>query len=379
MSHNTFGNLLKFSTWGESHGKAIGCIVDGFPANIPIDLKYIQSKLDLRKPGQSKFTTQRKEKDQVDILSGVFNGKSTGSPISMIIYNEDQRSRDYSNIKNKFRPGHADFTYHVKYKNFDYRGGGRSSARETAMRVAAGALADLYLKKVANKLKITSAVIQIGNEKITSSNWNDGFINKNPFFSPNKSIIKIWEDLILLHRKRGSSLGAIIEVRVKNCPPGLGEPIYQKIDSEISKAIMSINAVKGIEFGTGFNLIDLDGTNASDQLSYKNKKIVFDSNHAGGVLGGITSGQEIVFRYVVKPTSSVLSEKNTITKNFKNTKIKTIGRHDPCVGIRAVPVGIAMTSFVIADLMLMQKSKFCLLYTSPSPRDVEESRMPSSA
>ena len=357
MSHNTFGNLLKFTTWGESHGKAIGCVVDGFPANIPIDLKYIQSKLDLRKPGQSKFTTQRKEKDQVEILSGVFNGKSTGSPISMIIYNEDQRSRDYSNIKNKFRPGHADFTYHMKYKNFDYRGGGRSSARETAMRVAAGALADLYLKKVANKLKITSAVIQIGNEKITSSKWNEGFINKNPFFSPNKSIIKIWEELILLHRKKGSSLGAIIEIRVKNCPGGLGEPIYQKIDSEISKAIMSINAVKGIEFGTGFNLINLDGTNASDQISYKNKKIVFDTNHAGGILGGITSGQEIVFRYIVKPTSSVLSEKNTITKGLKNTKIKTIGRHDPCVGIRAVPVGIAMTSFVIADLMLMQKSK----------------------
>ena len=357
MSHNTFGNLLKFTTWGESHGKAIGCVVDGFPANIPIDLKYIQSKLELRKPGQSKFTTQRKEKDQVDILSGVFNGKSTGSPIAMIIYNEDQRSRDYSNIQNKFRPGHADFTYHMKYKNFDYRGGGRSSARETAMRVAAGALADLYLKKVANKLKIASAVIQIGNEKITSSRWNEGFINKNPFFSPNKSIIKIWEELILLHRKKGSSLGAIIEIRIKNCPGGLGEPIYQKIDSEISKAIMSINAVKGIEFGEGFNFINLDGTNASDQMSYKNKKIIFDTNHAGGILGGITSGQEIIFRYIVKPTSSVLSEKNTITKGLKNTKIKTIGRHDPCVGIRAVPVGIAMTSFVIADLILMQKSK----------------------
>ena len=225
------------------------------------------------------------------------------------------------------------------------------------MRVAAGALADLYLKKVANKLKITSAVIQIGNEKITSSKWNEGFINRNPFFSPSKSIIKIWEELILHHRKKGSSLGAIIEIRVKNCPAGLGEPIYQKIDSELSKAIMSINAVKGIEFGTGFNLINLDGTNASDQINYKNKKIVFDTNHAGGILGGITSGQEIVFRYIVKPTSSVLSEKNTITKSFKNTKIKTIGRHDPCVGIRAVPVGIAMTSFVIADLMLMQKSK----------------------
>jgi len=357
MSHNTFGNLLKFTTWGESHGKAIGCVVDGFPANIPIDLSYIQSKLDLRKPGQSKFTTQRKEKDLVDILSGVFKGKSTGSPISMIIYNEDQRSKDYSNIQNKFRPGHADFTYHMKYKNFDYRGGGRSSARETAMRVAAGALADLYLKKVANKLKITSAVIQIGNEKINSPKWNDSFINQNPFFSPNKSIIKTWEELILLHRKKGSSLGAIIEVRVKNCPAGLGEPIYQKIDSEISKAIMSINAVKGIEFGTGFNLVNLDGTNASDQMSYKNKKIIFDTNHAGGILGGISSGQDIIFRYIVKPTSSVLSEKNTITKSLKNTKIKTIGRHDPCVGIRAVPVGIAMTSFVIADLMLMFKSK----------------------
>ena len=357
MSHNTFGNLLRFTTWGESHGKAIGCVVDGFPANIPIDLKYIQSKLDLRKPGQSKFTTQRKERDLVDILSGVFNGKSTGSPISMIIFNEDQRSKDYSNIQNKFRPGHADFTYHMKYKNFDYRGGGRSSARETAMRVAAGALADLYLKKVAKKLKISSAVIQIGTEKIDSPKWNEGLINKNPFFSPNKSIIKIWEELILLHRKKGSSLGAIIEIRIKNCPTGLGEPIYQKIDSEISKAIMSINAVKGIEFGTGFDLINLDGTNASDQISYKNNKIIFDSNHAGGILGGISSGQDIVFRYIVKPTSSVLSEKNTITKSLKNTKIKTIGRHDPCVGIRAVPVGIAMTSFVIADLMLMHKSK----------------------
>ena len=357
MSHNTFGNLLRFTTWGESHGKAIGCVVDGFPANIPIDLKYIQSKLDLRKPGQSKFTTQRKERDLVDILSGVFNGKSTGSPISMIIFNEDQRSKDYSNIQNKFRPGHADFTYHMKYKNFDYRGGGRSSARETAMRVAAGALADLYLKKVAKKLKISSAVIQMGTEKIDSPKWNEGLINKNPFFSPNKSIIKIWEELILLHRKKGSSLGAIIEIRVKNCPTGLGEPIYQKIDSEISKAIMSINAVKGIEFGTGFDLINLDGTNASDQISYKNNKIIFDSNHAGGILGGISSGQDIIFRYIVKPTSSVLSEKNTITKSLKNTKIKTIGRHDPCVGIRAVPVGIAMTSFVIADLMLMHKSK----------------------
>ena len=358
MSHNSFGNLLKFTTWGESHGEAIGCVVDGFPSGITIDTKFIQTKLNLRKPGQSKFTTQRKEKDEVKILSGVFEGKSTGAPISMIIHNTDQRSKDYSDIKNKFRPGHADYTYFMKYKNYDYRGGGRSSARETAMRVAAGALAELLLKKFcSNKLKVTSAVIQIGNEKINDKSWNNSFINKNPFFSPNKTILKKWEELILFHRKNGSSLGAIIEVRVSNCPVGIGEPIYQKLDSEISKAIMSINAVKGIEFGSGFNLVNLDGTNASDQMDLNKKNISFDTNHAGGVLGGISSGQDIVFRYVVKPTSSVLTEKKTITKNLRKTKIKTIGRHDPCVGIRAVPVGIAMTNFVLADLYLINKSK----------------------
>ncbi len=358
MSHNSFGNLLKFTTWGESHGEAIGCVVDGFPSGITIDTKFIQTKLNLRKPGQSKFTTQRKEKDEVKILSGVFEGKSTGAPISMIIHNTDQRSKDYSDIKNKFRPGHADYTYFMKYKNYDYRGGGRSSARETAMRVAAGALAELLLKKFcSNKLKVTSAVIQIGNEKINDKSWNNSFINKNPFFSPNKTILKRWEELILFHRKNGSSLGAIIEVRVSDCPVGIGEPIYQKLDSEISKAIMSINAVKGIEFGSGFNLVNLDGTNASDQMDLNKKNISFDTNHAGGVLGGISSGQDIVFRYIVKPTSSVLTEKKTITKNLKKTKIRTIGRHDPCVGIRAVPVGIAMTNFVLADLYLINKSK----------------------
>ena len=358
MSHNSFGNLLRFTTWGESHGEAIGCVVDGFPSGITIDTKFIQTKLNLRKPGQSKYTTQRKEKDEVKLLSGVFEGKSTGAPISMIIHNTDQRSKDYSDIKNKFRPGHADYTYFMKYKNYDYRGGGRSSARETAMRVAAGALAELLLKKFcSNKLKVTSAVIQIGNEKINDKSWNNSFINKNPFFSPNKTILKKWEELILFHRKNGSSLGAIIEVRVSNCPVGIGEPIYQKLDSEISKAIMSINAVKGIEFGSGFNLVNLDGTNASDQMDLNKKNISFDTNHAGGVLGGISSGQDIIFRYVVKPTSSVLTEKKTITKNLKKTKIRTIGRHDPCVGIRAVPVGIAMTNFVLADLYLINKSK----------------------
>ena len=357
MSHNSFGNLLKFTTWGESHGEAIGCVVDGFPSGITIDTKFIQTKLNLRKPGQSKFTTQRKEKDEIKILSGVFEGKSTGAPISMIIHNTDQRSKDYSDIKNKFRPGHADYTYFMKYKNYDYRGGGRSSARETAMRVAAGALAELLLKKFCNKLKVTSAVIQIGKEKINYKSWNNSFINKNPFFSPDETIVKKWENLIFLHRKNGSSLGAIIEVRVSNCPVGIGEPIYQKLDSEISKAITSINAVKGIEFGSGFNLVNLDGTNASDQMDLNKKNISFDTNHAGGVLGGISSGQDIVFRYVVKPTSSVLTEKKTITKNLKKTKIKTIGRHDPCVGIRAVPVGVAMTNFVLADLFLINKSK----------------------
>ena len=358
MSHNSFGNLLKFTTWGESHGEAIGCVVDGFPSGITIDTKFIQTKLNLRKPGQSKYTTQRKEKDEVKLLSGVFEGKSTGAPISMIIHNTDQRSKDYSDIKNKFRPGHADYTYFMKYKNYDYRGGGRSSARETAMRVAAGALAELLLKKYCrNKLKVTSAVIQIGNEKINDKSWNNSFINKNPFFSPDKTIVKKWEELILFHRKNGSSLGAIIEVRVSNCPVGIGEPIYQKLDSEISKAIMSINAVKGIEFGSGFNLVNLDGTNASDQMDLNKKNISFDTNHAGGVLGGISSGQDIVFRYIVKPTSSVLTEKKTITKNLRKTKIRTIGRHDPCVGIRAVPVGIAMTNFVLADLYLINKSK----------------------
>ena len=358
MSHNTFGNLLKFTTWGESHGEAIGCIVDGFPSNIKIDLKYIQNKLNLRKPGQSKYTTQRKEEDKVKILSGIFEGKTTGAPISFIIYNNDQRSKDYSDIKNKFRPGHADYTYWSKYKNYDYRGGGRSSARETAMRVAAGALSEILIKNTKfKKIKIDSAVIQIGSEKINNLKWDTKSINKNSFFSPDKKIIPIWEKLILDHRKQGSSLGAVIEVRISNMPANIGEPIYQKLDSELSKAIMSINAVKGIEFGAGFDIIEQDGLTSSDQMQIKNNKINFLSNNSGGILGGISSGQDIVFRYVVKPTSSVLNLKKTISKNKKNTTISTKGRHDPCVGIRAVPVGIAMTAFVLADLIMINNSK----------------------
>ena len=358
MSHNTFGNLLKFTTWGESHGEAIGCVVDGFPANIKIDVKYIQKKLDLRKPGQSKFTTQRNEDDKIKILSGVFEDKSTGSPISFIIYNTDQKSKDYSDIKNKFRPGHADYTYWSKYKNYDYRGGGRSSARETAMRVAAGAISEILIQNSKyKKIKIESAVIQIGSEKIDGSMWDSKIINKNPFFSPDKKMIPIWEKLILDHRKKGSSLGAIIEVRVSNMPVNIGEPIYQKLDSELSKAIMSINAVKGIEFGAGFNIVEQDGLTSSDKMEIKKNKINFLTNNSGGILGGISSGQDIVFRYVVKPTSSVLAKKETISKNKKNTTISTKGRHDPCVGIRAVPVGIAMTAFVLADLIMIDNSK----------------------
>lgn len=358
MSHNTFGNLLKFTTWGESHGEAIGCVVDGFPSNIKIDLNYIQNKLNLRKPGQSKFTTQRKEDDEIKILSGVFEGKSTGAPISFIIFNKDQRSKDYGDIKNKFRPGHADYTYWSKYKNYDYRGGGRSSARETAMRVAAGALSEILIKNTEyKKIKIDSAVIQIGSEKVDSLKWDTKLINQNPFFAPNKKIIPIWQKAILDHRKKGSSLGAIIEVRVSNMPVNIGEPIYQKLDSELSKAIMSINAVKGIEFGAGFNIVEQDGLTSSDPMQINKKKINFLSNNSGGILGGISSGQDIVFRYVVKPTSSVLSLKQTISKDKKNTTISTKGRHDPCVGIRAVPVGIAMTAFVLADLIMINHSK----------------------
>ena len=315
MSHNTFGNLLRFTTWGESHGEAIGCIVDGFPSNIKIDVEYIQGKLNLRKPGQSKFTTQRKEKDEIKILSGVFEGKSTGAPISFIIYNNDQRSKDYNSIKDRFRPGHADYTYWSKYTNYDYRGGGRSSARETAMRVAAGALSEILIKNSKyKKIKIESAVIQIGKDKIDNSKWDKNLINKNVFFAPNKKIIPIWEKSILEHRKKGSSLGAIIEIRISNMPRNIGEPIYQKLDSELSKAIMSINAVKGIEFGAGFDIVEQDGLTSSDDMEIRNNKVNFLSNNAGGILGGISSGQDIILRYVVKPTSSIVSQKKQSQK-----------------------------------------------------------------
>ena len=358
MSHNSFGNLLKFTTWGESHGEAIGCVVDGFPANIPIDVKFIQSKLNLRKPGQSKFTTQRKENDIIKILSGVFNGKSTGSPISMIIFNEDQRSKDYSNIKNKFRPGHADFTYFKKYGIRDYRGGGRQSARETASRVAAGAIAKKVLeKKIGKKYNVKGAVTQLGILGCDKNKWDDKFISKNPFFCPDKSILKLWEKYLLSIRKAGSSCGAIIEIRARGVPVGLGAPIYSKLDMDLASAMMSINAVKGVNIGSGINSAQLTGEQNSDEIKQKGKKTKFNSNNAGGILGGISSGQEIIVSFAVKPTSSILTSRKTIDRYGKNTSISVKGRHDPCVGIRAVPIGEAMMHCVILDHFLMNNAQ----------------------
>ncbi len=350
MTANSLGKIFTFTTWGESHGKAIGCVVDGVPSNINLTEKDIQPFLDKRKPGQSKFTTQRKEQDKVEILSGTFEGKTTGHPISLIIFNQDQRSKDYGDIKNKFRPGHADYTYWKKYGIRDYRGGGRSSARETAMRVAAGAIARKIIKnKIKNQVVITGALVQIGNHKINYNNWNYNFIPKNNFWSPDKQIVKTWEKEINIARKSGSSLGAIIEIRVKGLPAGLGEPIYEKIDSDIARSLMSINAVKGVEMGNGFDSVYETGISNVDEMRIKNKKPIFLSNNNGGVLGGITTGQELIARFVVKPTSSILSTKKTINTKLKETTILTRGRHDPCVGIRAVPVGEAMVATTIAD------------------------------
>ena len=358
MSFNTFGKQFRFTTWGESHGPALGCVVDGCPPNINLKEQDIQVELDKRKPGQSKFTTQRKEDDKVQILSGVFEGKTTGTPISLIIYNQDMRSKDYGNIKDKFRPGHADFTYFKKYGIRDYRGGGRSSARETAARVAAGAIAKKVLEnKLGKKFKVVGAVTQLGILGCDTSKWNNLTINKNPFFCPDKNMLMLWEKYLLDIRKSGSSCGAIIEVRARGIPVGLGAPIYSKLDMDIASAMMSINAVKGVNIGSGMNSAQLSGEQNSDEISQKGKKLKFDSNNAGGILGGISTGQEIVVSFAVKPTSSILTTRKTIDKFGKNTTISVKGRHDPCVGIRAVPVGEAMMNCVLLDHYLMNKAQ----------------------
>jgi len=358
MSFNTFGKLFRFTTWGESHGPAIGCIVDGCPPNINIKEDEIQVEMNKRKPGQSKFTTQRKEDDKVNILSGVFEGKTTGTPISMIIYNKDMRSRDYETIKNKFRPGHADYTYFKKYGIRDYRGGGRQSARETAARVAAGAIAKKVLeKKLGKKYRTIGAVTQLGILGCDRNKWNDKIISKNPFFCPDKSVLKLWEKYLLSIRKAGSSCGAIIEVRARGVPLGLGAPIYSKLDMDLASAMMSINAVKGVNIGTGMNSSMLTGEENSDEIFKKKGKIKFKSNNAGGILGGISTGQDIIVSFAVKPTSSILTTRKTIDKFGKNTSISVKGRHDPCVGIRAVPVGEAMMNCILLDHYLMNKAQ----------------------
>ena len=354
MTGSSIGKIFKVSTWGESHGKAIGCTIDGVPSGIKITESFIQKYLDKRKPGNSKFTSQRKEPDKVSILSGVFEGKTTGTPISLIIENLDKRSKDYSDIKDSFRPGHADWTYFSKFGVRDYRGGGRASARETAMRVAAGAIAR---KILGNSVNIKGALVQIGTKKIEHKNWNDSEIDKNNFFCPDKNTVEVWAKYLQNIRKQGSSIGALIEIKVSGVPVGLGEPIFDKIDALISHAIMSIPAVKGVEIGNGFECVAMRGEDNADEISSNKKNIKFKSNNSGGSLGGITSGQDIIIRFAVKPTSSILKPKKTINKKHQNVSIITKGRHDPCVGIRAVPIGEAMIAIVLADCFLINKTR----------------------
>ncbi len=349
---NKFGRKFSFTTFGESHGKAIGCVVDGCPSLIDLCEDDIQQHLDKRKPGQSKFTTQRQEGDKVEIFSGVFEGKTTGTPIAMLIFNEDQKSQDYSEIKDKFRPSHADYTYFQKYGIRDYRGGGRSSARETAMRVAAGAIARKIITK--ENIEIFGYLTQIGEKKIDRANLDFSEINKNDFFCPDKKAALEFADYLTEIRKKGDSVGAVIEVVARNVPVGLGEPIYDKLDARLASAMMGINAVKSVEIGVGLEAASKRGSELSDEMWNNNDRIEFSSNHSGGVLGGISSGQDVVVRFAVKPTSSILIPRKTIDIQGNNTEIVTKGRHDPCVGIRAVPVGEAMMACVLADFLLLE-------------------------
>tara|TARA_E500000081_G_C6072838_1_gene323802 strand:- start:27 stop:1088 length:1062 start_codon:yes stop_codon:yes gene_type:complete len=351
MPGNSHGKLFKVTTYGESHGEAIGCIIDGCPPNLKIDVEHIQKDLDRRKPGKTRHTSQRRESDTIKILSGVFEGKSTGTPISLIIYNEDARSKDYSDIKDLYRPGHADITYDKKYGTRDYKGGGRSSARETATRVAAGAIAKLYLKENFN-LDIQGFVAQLGPIKADKINYKD--IENNPFFFPNKNKVQELEDYMDALRKEGNSVGARINVVAKNVPTGLGEPVFDRIDADIAKAMMSINAVKAIEIGAGFLSVTQKGTDHRDEIDSKKG---FLSNNSGGTLGGITSGQDIEVSIAIKPTSSIRLPGKTIDNKGKDSEVITKGRHDPCVGIRAVPIAEAMLALVLMDHALRHKAQ----------------------
>tara|TARA_R110002049_G_scaffold1122_3_gene8246 strand:+ start:424 stop:1509 length:1086 start_codon:yes stop_codon:yes gene_type:complete len=350
MSGNTFGKLFTVTSFGESHGKAIGCIVDGCPPGIELTEADLQIDLDRRKPGTSRYTTQRREADEVKILSGVFEGKTTGTPIGMVIENTDQRSKDYSNIANTFRPAHADYTYIQKYGVRDYRGGGRSSARETAMRVAAGAIAKKYLK---NKfgIEIVGYLSQLGPIKIETV--DESIINDNPFFCPDASKISEMEDYMKALNKEGNSIGAKITVMARNVPPGLGEPVFDRLDAELAHALMSINAVKGVEIGAGFDCIEQKGTEHRDEMTPEG----FLSNHAGGILGGISSGQDIIAHIALKPTSSIHIPGKSIDVQGKAIEVSTHGRHDPCVGIRATPIAEAMMAMVLMDHLLRNRGQ----------------------
>ncbi|MBE7638402.1 chorismate synthase [Sneathiella sp. P13V-1] len=355
MSHNSFGHLFRVTTWGESHGPALGCVVDGCPSLIDITEEEIQHWMDRRKPGQNKYTTQRKEPDAVKILSGVFEGKTTGTPISLMIENVDQRSKDYGDIKDKYRPGHADFAYDTKYGIRDYRGGGRSSARETAARVAAGSIAR---KVLGDNVKIQGYLTQIGDRVIDRSRFDANEIENNPFWCPDPVMAEEWAEYLDGIRKAGSSVGAVIEVVASGVPAGLGAPIYGKLDSDLAGAMMTINAVKGVEIGEGFSAAALTGEDNADEMRAGNgSDPVFLSNHAGGILGGISTGQDIVVRFAVKPTSSILKTRATVDRDGNETEIITKGRHDPCVGIRAVPVGEAMMACVLADHLLRDRGQ----------------------
>ena len=358
MSLNSFGHLFRVTTWGESHGPALGATVDGCPPGISVDKDMIQIWLNRRKPGQSKFTTQRREADIVEILSGVFDGKTTGTPIQLVIRNNDQRSKDYGDIAETFRPGHADITYWQKYGIRDYRGGGRSSARETAARVAASGIARAALKTLAPELTITGYMVQMGEQHIDPANFDLAEIEQNPFWVPDAEAAKEWPNYLDDIRKSHDSVGAVIEIVAKGVPVGLGAPIYGKLDSDLASAMMSINAVKGVEIGEGMASASLKGSaNADEILMGNDGQPIYSSNHAGGILGGISTGQDVVVRFAVKPTSSILTPRQSISKSGNAIEVVTKGRHDPCVGIRAVPVGEAMMACVLLDHLLLHRGQ----------------------
>ena len=357
MSINSFGHLFRVTTWGESHGPALGATVDGCPPGVGIDEGFIQQWMDKRKPGQNKYTTQRREADEVKILSGVFEGVATGTPIQLMIENTDQRSKDYGDIAEKFRPGHADITYWQKYGIRDYRGGGRSSARETAARVAAGGLARAALAKLAPGIEIKGYMTRMGAHEIDRDRFDWDQIDQNPFWVPDAQAAATWADYLDGLRKSGSSVGAVIEVVARGVPAGLGAPVYGKLDTDLAAGMMSINAVKGVEIGEGMSAAMLTGELNADEIRMGSDGPEYSSNHAGGILGGISTGQDIVVRFAVKPTSSILQTRKTITKSGEDAEIITKGRHDPCVGIRAVPVGEAMMACVILDHLLLDRGQ----------------------